>query len=298
MHQLDLYVFHAINAWCGNWTLDRIVQFEENHNIYKGGVFMLAYCWFWFAPETERREANRRCIVAALLGTLSALVINRLMAGALPFRVRPMLDAASGYHPPTLPIIANMEEWNSFPSDTATFFFALAFGLWRLSRPLGVFATVYTVVWVSLPRLYLGLHYPSDILAGALLGVLVTYGAIGVMVHARDGALAERIVGLLDAAEQRHPQWFYVAALALTFEMMTLFDDVRDLARGTVRFLRFRGYVAAGEEVALFMVGGALLAVAGGVWTILWLRRRTELRSALPRAALAEPQSRQPTTHA
>lgn len=76
MHQLDLYVFHAINAWCGNWTLDRIVQFEENHNIYKGGVFMLAYCWFWFAPETERREANRRCIVAALLGTLSAYPVR------------------------------------------------------------------------------------------------------------------------------------------------------------------------------------------------------------------------------
>lgn len=43
VHQFDLYGLHLINGWCGNWTLDRIVGFEEASNLFRGGVLLIPY---------------------------------------------------------------------------------------------------------------------------------------------------------------------------------------------------------------------------------------------------------------
>jgi hypothetical protein len=77
------------------------------------------------------------------------------------------------------------------------------------------------------------------------------------------------------AAEKQHPQLFFATAIAVSFEMMILFDDVRDLVRGAVRFLRSSGYHVVSESAALFLVGGVVLAVAAGLWIAFVLRRRS-----------------------
>jgi hypothetical protein len=68
---------------------------------------------------------------------------------------------------------------------------------------------------------------------------------------------------------------------------MTLFDDVRDLVRGAVRFFRFSGYLVVSESAALFLVGGAVLAIAAGLWIVFALRRRAvgQLKRTLGSAA-------------
>ena len=57
----------------------------------------------------------------------------------------------------------------SFPSDHAAVAFAIAFGVLAFSRRAGIlFLAAATLI--SLSRIALGLHYPSDVLAGALVG--------------------------------------------------------------------------------------------------------------------------------
>jgi undecaprenyl-diphosphatase len=241
----------------GNWLLDRLAGYEENNNLLKGGLFMATFWYFWFQPSPER-ELRRRTIIAVMLGALLALAANRTIAALAPFRLRPMYDPAVGYIPPSILTPFNLEAWNAFPSDTATWFFALSVGIAALSRPLGLAFAVYSAVYICLPRIYLGIHYPSDLIAGALLGMLVPP-----LVNTQ---LIRRTVATpISAVEKRSPALFYTLMFLVSFEMAVLFDHVRAVGRGSISMLRHFGVPAsiimAGITVAV-LLGAIVLRAA------------------------------------
>jgi undecaprenyl-diphosphatase len=63
----------------------------------------------------------------------------------------------------------------SFPSGHATFFFAMATTIYLYHKKWGVFFYIMAAL-VSLGRVASGVHYPSDIIAGAAVGTLTAYG--------------------------------------------------------------------------------------------------------------------------
>lgn len=97
---------------------------------------------------------------------------------------------------------------------------------------LGVLALVSALYGV-LPRIYLGLHYFSDVAAGALLGVVF------VLLFERFGprALADRGVDW----ERRLLGLFYGVAFLACFEVATLFEDIRQVGRGIPAVLKQLG---------------------------------------------------------
>lgn len=258
----DLLLFHAANSWCGNWSLDRLAAFEESNQFFKGGLILTAYWWFWFAGRNPEREATRRRIVGVLIGVFLGLALARTLATVLPFRVRPMYVDGIGYHSPSLQFPMDLEAWSSFPSDMATYFFGLSFGLYGLSRRLGIFFLVFSAVWVCLPRLYLGIHYPSDLVSGAMLGVAAVWATTTIFTK-RNVAFGRRITEPITLLEERRPQVFYAAAFALSFEMANIFDDVRDLLRAALHEAHIGGYSATREEGALLLICGVTAIMAG-----------------------------------
>jgi PAP2 superfamily len=95
---------------------------------------------------------------------------SRIVAHSLPFRERPLREQELHFHLPYGMNSVVLEGWSSFPSDHAAFFFALAVTFLFVCRRAGIFAIVYSGLVVCLPRIYLGIHYPSDIAAGVLIG--------------------------------------------------------------------------------------------------------------------------------
>ncbi|MDQ2763655.1 MAG: phosphatase PAP2 family protein, partial [Pseudomonadota bacterium] len=229
---------------------------------------------FWFAGEGKRRDDRRRVIVSALLGTFIALAMARALATVLPFRVRPMLEIGIGYHAPSASVAMVMGNWSAFPSDTAALFFALAFGIFRLSRPLGIAAMVYSATWICLPRIYLGIHYPSDIAAGALLGTVVVWGTVAAL-ETRSSLLGRRLLTPLFAFERHRPEIFYPASFALLFEIAAMFDDVRALGRAAVHWSHHDASLNSGISTPLLLWGGIVLAAMVAVaWAVIVLGRR------------------------
>ena len=75
-------------------------------------------------------------------------------------------------HPTQSHLLVGRSTDPSFPSDHATGAFAIAVAIWLYDRTIG---TVFLVigVLVGFARVYVGVHYPGDVLGGAILGAAV-----------------------------------------------------------------------------------------------------------------------------
>jgi hypothetical protein len=92
-----------------------------------------------------------------------------------------------------------------------------------LSRRAGILACFHALFVVCLPGVYLGFHYPTDVLAGALLGVGI---ACLLKIETLRTFLTRSPLHWLD----RSPAWFYACFYLASFLTATNFDPLRLIA--------------------------------------------------------------------
>ncbi len=252
IHGVDISVFSWLSRLHGSWFLDRITSHLEANLLFKSGLFISLYWYFWFREEPDQQE-RRNTILTILVGTLAGLVITRMVATLAPFRVRPMYDLNLQQHPLSIPVPASVIAWSSFPSDTVAFLGALGFGLIRLSRRLTIPIVLYLAVWICLPRMYLGIHYASDIIVGAGIGVVTVWAAL--KIEGIRSIVARPLLAFMEAK----PQVFYPAAFLISFEMASLFWDIREPVRAVLHAASTGPHhLAFGVGLVLF---GSLVAI-------------------------------------
>jgi membrane-associated phospholipid phosphatase len=222
---VDLSIYHFLSGFAGNWILNRLASNEEANALLKGGILFTMYWYLWFriGPDRERR---RSAIIAIVIGAILAVIVARTIAFIAPFRLRPIYDVTLAHAQYSIPVTGNLENWSAFPSDTAAYFFALAFGLGYLLRRLAIPIVLYTAGWVCLPRVYLGLHYASDIVVGIAIGITMAW------VSLRSDLLQSRVAPCVLTAVETRPQWFYAIAFLVSFEMANVFQGLRLAGRG------------------------------------------------------------------
>lgn len=226
---------HAVLHWLNQYAqssagFNQFVSYLSVAPLFKGLPIVTLLWFYWFRNDDETQD-TRRTVIATLIGTFLALLIARIANNAVPFQPRPFANPELALVP-----LAGVDEfseafdWNCFPSDHAALFFGLAAGIFGISRPAGYFIFLYVFCVVALPRIYLGFHYPTDILGGAILG-------IGCVALATDKTVrrlyVERCMQLFD----RYPAGFQTVLFVFSFEIILMFADVRRLMNEVSRYL-------------------------------------------------------------
>jgi len=160
---MDTRLFEAINGIAGRQD----VVGDLFEMIAHDGPFLmigtLLGLWFWPASRARRDQLQTSAIVATLSATL-ALGVNQEIIH-LWDRPRPFVA-----HATTLLLSPSKDP--SFPSDHATFAFAVAVAVLLVARRAGWVLSIFAAL-LGLARVWTGEHYPSDVFVGAAIGSLV-----------------------------------------------------------------------------------------------------------------------------
>ena len=121
----------------------------------------------WFigqdAPQRMRYQIGMFTALTAM--ALSSLVV--LISNTLFFRPRPF-DGLEGVR-----LLFYQPTDSSFPSNSAAVAFAIAAGVWCVNRRIGTALFIAAAVY-GFSRVYVGVHYPADILGGVVIAIVVT----------------------------------------------------------------------------------------------------------------------------
>jgi undecaprenyl-diphosphatase len=161
MNPMDTAIFHGIQSLVGlSPALDGLGVFCASVLIWIEAAAVVVF----FLQDRRRFLVLASAAVSAVLAWLASDFI-----GLVYFRPRPFAALADARL-----LISKSPLDKSFPSDHATIAFALAFAVYQSDRRWGGALLAIAAV-IALARVFVGVHYFSDIAAGAFLGMIVAF---------------------------------------------------------------------------------------------------------------------------
>ena len=215
---LDLYLLQKLNglvALKGPWYF--ISNALGENPLIRGVPIFMCLLYVWFSKKDIQHKSK---IILGIFGVCLAVLISIYSQSNLSVHIRPLLDNSIN--------IANPNEWStkyfdkriySFPSDTATAYCALSFIVFLRNTRLGVICLLWSILVAGATRIALGMHYPSDILGGLILGSAV------VLICSTNNFSQNFVENLL---EKYDPQFIKINILLFLFcaEAYTLFQGL------------------------------------------------------------------------
>lgn len=164
----DETVFLWINGLGGRLPfLDKLIaSLANDYFMIVGFCLVLLALWFGYRGRRSSTINQTGVICAAIslgLSQLGVYLVNLVYVRPRPFFSLPVHLL---FYRPTDP---------SFPSNSAAILFGIAAAIFLWNRRVGIWLILLAALH-GLSRVYVGIHYPTDILAGAAIGTVIAVG--------------------------------------------------------------------------------------------------------------------------
>jgi membrane-associated phospholipid phosphatase len=194
------------------------------HNRLASEVWFAVACYYFWSLRDEQSEWRRARILEASAACLTAAIVM--------LAVRPFIGSVPPSRAPEFqqlfpPYLWDFSSGNSFPSHSTLVYLVMAGGLWPINRRLSAALCGWALLTVSLPRVYMGGHYPTDVFGSIIIAAVVL--ALGRRVGAsRAGA---QLLDRLSSAGS----WIEIAMFLWFFELGDGFHSALEIGAFIVR---------------------------------------------------------------
>lgn len=198
-------------------VFDHFIYMLSENKLLKGGLVITVLYYLWWS-----NTSGRNILILTMISAFAAEIFTIIASLTLPHRARPFTGKDIHFDAP----ITIDSWWNStissFPSDHATLFTVLGIGIYTCNKKIGRLIVAYILLFIFLPRIYLGLHYFTDILAGIIIGLSFYF----LMLKSQKvNVLTDKI--LLFANKQ--PKYFYPILFFISYNLVDLFTEAREI---------------------------------------------------------------------
>jgi membrane-associated phospholipid phosphatase len=166
---MDLSLFYALNKLVAtNGFLATIIELLSENPLLRGAPVFFYIFYLWFSTNDILVKTR---FLLGFIACIVGVVISVFCQTHLHLHIRPIFDDHLG--------IVNVLKWTkdsanrriySFPSDTATLYFALVMIILLENKKLGFILFIWAIITAGICRVAVGIHYPSDIIGGIILG--------------------------------------------------------------------------------------------------------------------------------
>lgn len=168
----DSTVFFWINGLADHVPIiDSFMRLMASDYFIPLSLALVQFAIWFIGASPEQRERNQKGIMVTFTAVAFACLVVKVI-DIFYDRLRPFELYATGevkllFYTPTDP---------SFPANMVGVAFAFAIGTWLYNRKLGKILLIPAVL-VAFARVYVGVHFPLDVIAGAVIGIAVTFAA-------------------------------------------------------------------------------------------------------------------------
>lgn len=167
-----------------NWELSVLHWFEDLHNpvldpimkvittLGNAGIFWIALAAILLIFKNTRKAGIASAIALVLSVIFTNLIIKNVADRTRPFVVDPTLLNH---------MLVSLPKDASFPSGHSSASFGAAVAIFCTNKKWGIPCIVLAAL-IAVSRLYLTVHFPTDVIAGVILGII--YGVVaGIIVN-------------------------------------------------------------------------------------------------------------------
>ncbi|KIV55844.1 undecaprenyl-diphosphatase [Aneurinibacillus migulanus] len=156
--QFNIDAFRLINDLGKQYSyLNPVIVFLAEYMLY---FLCLSIVVYWFTRTNKNRMMVIQAVIAFILAEILGKMAGQFHSHYQPFAVLPHVNQ-----------LIEHDIDNSFPSDHTILFFSVCISFW-LVRKKGEWLWLMLPLCVAISRIWVGVHYPIDVITGALLGVI------------------------------------------------------------------------------------------------------------------------------